>query len=290
MEIQQTYFRRANSISRRDLLKAGLTVGAALSTWPPDRPLVLRGAEAVDTHPIGGNTGWETACERMTNSVHAVISKRIVKGNPLWITSGTAFLISLDPYPILVTNAHLVADKNRNLRPEIALGVFSYPSAAAAGLRVRVFAPELDLAILRASPEAAIGKVVTFSDRAPLPRGAPVASLGFPIPAAPRLRESGGSLSINLRLATGFISSSDHTGLSFDDAPWTPNDLPYYELNMLSYPGISGGPLFNLDGTIVGVSRGSRTYNQQIAAYAYALRNREVLQLLEDNGLTYQKA
>jgi S1-C subfamily serine protease len=150
--------------------------------------------------------------------------------------------------------------------------------------------PGLDLAILDASPAAAIGKVMTFSDKAPLQAGTAIASLGFPIPQAPVLTETGGRLSINLRLATGFISSPDYRGLFFQDAPWTTPDLQHYELNMFSYGGISGGPLFNLDGKIIGVVRGSLQYNQQVAAYTYSLRNEEVLEFLESKGVPYEKA
>ena len=63
MEIQQTYFRQANRMSRRDLLKAGLTTGAALFAWPLHRSLALWDAEVGYTHLIGGNTEWEIACE-----------------------------------------------------------------------------------------------------------------------------------------------------------------------------------------------------------------------------------
>jgi S1-C subfamily serine protease len=284
MERQQTYSRQANRISRRGLLKTGLTAGAVLSAWPLHRPLGLRGTEAGDTHLIGGNTGWEIACERMMNSIHAVISESVFEGIPRWRTLGTAFLISLNPYPILITNAHVVADKTRNLRQGLALTVFGYPSAAVAGLRVQVFAPELDLAVLRASPEAAIGKVVTFSNKVPLPRGAAIASLGFPIPETPKFTESRGNLRINLRLAAGFISANEFSGFVAQDYDWPPHDLLHYELYMLSYRGISGGPLFNIDGQVVGLIRGGQE------AYTYALRNSEVLQLLESNGVTYQKA
>jgi S1-C subfamily serine protease len=285
-----TYSQQAYSMTRRDLLKTGLTTGAGLFAWSPRRPPALWGAQGWSIHPIRGNPGWESAIERMKHGVHAVISKGIFKGRPAWMTLGTAFLISLDPHPTLTTNAHVVADITLSIRQELALGVFAYPSAAAAGLRVRMLEPGLDLAILDASPEAAIGKVMTFSDKAPLPAGTAIASLGFPIPQAPVLTETGGRLSINLRLATGFTSSPDYRGLFFQDAPWTTPDLQHYELNMLSYGGISGGPLFNLDGKIIGVVRGGLQYNQQVAAYTYSLRNGEVLEFLESKGVPYEKA
>jgi hypothetical protein len=111
-----------------------------------------------------------------------------------------------------------------------------------------------------------------------------IASLGFPIPETPKFTESRGNLRINLRLAAGFISANEFSGFVAQDYDWPPHDLLHYELYMLSYRGISGGPLFNIDGQVVGLIRGGQE------AYTYALRNSEVLQLLESNGVTYQKA
>src|SRR6266849_9497857 len=46
METRQAHAQQANSVSRRELLKAGLVAGVTLSTWPLAGPSTLWGAEA----------------------------------------------------------------------------------------------------------------------------------------------------------------------------------------------------------------------------------------------------
>ncbi len=58
---------------------------------------------------------------------------------------------------------------------------------------------------------------------------------------------------------------------------------------MLAYGGISGGPLFNLDGIVVGMNRGSASVGDQVVAYSFALRNLEVCELLDAKGVSYER-
>src|SRR5262249_38149063 len=46
MATRQAHAQQANGVSRRDLLKAGLTAGVTLSAWPLRSPLALWGADA----------------------------------------------------------------------------------------------------------------------------------------------------------------------------------------------------------------------------------------------------
>jgi peptide/nickel transport system substrate-binding protein len=46
MRTQQAHPHQARSVSRRQLLQAGLATGVTLSTWPLSRPATLWGAEA----------------------------------------------------------------------------------------------------------------------------------------------------------------------------------------------------------------------------------------------------
>ena len=46
MRTQQAHPHQARSLSRRQLLQAGLATGVTLSTWPLSRPATLWGAEA----------------------------------------------------------------------------------------------------------------------------------------------------------------------------------------------------------------------------------------------------
>jgi len=171
--------------------------------------------------------------------------------------------------------------------PDLAVIVFLYPESAAAGISVWTLIPELDLAVLRAGSEAARAKPIVFAGRGLLPPGRPVAGLGFPTPDRPVMHTTGGQLTVSRRLATGYISGE--VTARFEDAPWTAEDLPHYEVNMLSYPGLSGSPLLDVEGRVVGVNRGIRRHGQQIAAYSFSLRNQEVCRLLEERGMPFSE-
>lgn len=236
---------------------------------------------------------WERACGRLEGSVHAVITKSLCEHEgisvPCWYTIGTAFAISLEPIPTFLTNAHVVTDDDGIVREDLALVLFPPPGKGIADASVRILEKELDVAVLEGCEEAKRVKPVTFSGNAVEPMGVPVASLGFPIPDLPTTTASGeGSLRLNRRLATGFLSNVNHFE-QFPDFPWARSDLPHYELNMLAYGGISGGPLFNLDGIVVGMNRGSASVGGQVVAYSFALRNMEVCELLDAKGVSYER-
>lgn len=229
---------------------------------------------------------WENACEVTKHSVYAIVRKLQVEGHTVWHTAGSAFLIGHKPFPTFLTNAHVVADEQPKVHPDLAL--VALRPAAVLGLRVRELIPKLDLAVLDGSLQEPPGKPVVFARKEPLPAGRAIAGFGFPIPAGPVLKGGRGHLTVERRLATGYVSSPE-TAARFEDASWTPDDLLHYELNMLAYPGISGGPIVDVSGNVVGVNRGSRIHGQQVAAYSYALRNQEILTYLEEKGIPYLK-
>jgi S1-C subfamily serine protease len=135
--------------------------------------------------------------------------------------------------------------------------------AVVAKLKLRDLTKEMDLAIIEASPEAAAVPPVTFAPRDVLPIGAAVAATGFPIPDLPILDPSKGvgQLLISRRLATGYVSNYAAEGKT-NDWPFVPDTLYHYETNMLTYGGISGGPVFDFNGRVVGLHRGGRTHEE----------------------------
>ncbi|MFQ5891065.1 MAG: serine protease [Gemmatimonadota bacterium] len=233
---------------------------------------------------------WRTACAELDTSVHPVLLKtRLESGAEVWRVIGTAFCINQKYNPTFVTNAHVVIDPSGNqiAHEDMALMALA-PGGAAAGFSVMIVSKELDIAVCEASEEAAVARPVRFAEATPVAIGSAVASLGFPIPDLPELTPDGGSLYISERLATGFVSNNG-TLVKMPNWEWT-NSLLHYEFNMLSYPGISGGPVFDIDAGVVGVNRGSRLHGDQVAAYAVGVRNAELLPFLTQHRIEFVAA
>jgi S1-C subfamily serine protease len=201
---------------------------------------------------------WRAACKQLIASVHPVLRKSQPKpGVDVWQTIGSAFCINHDFNPTFITNAHVVHDGHGNPIKDNSLALVALaPGGAPAGLSVRMFDRELDIAVCEASKEGSVAQPVSFCGVPLLETGTAVASMGFPIPEQPELSPAGGTLIINKRLATGFLSNQGMVA-KMVDWPWT-DSLLHYELNLLSYPGISGGPVFDIEGRVAGVNRGSR--------------------------------
>ena len=230
---------------------------------------------------------WQQACAGLDRSVHAVITQvPATSAVPMhWRTLGTAFAIDHEHNPTFLTNAHVVINAQGQPRTDLALAILGN-SGAIAGASVRILELGLDLAVVEASTEAAQAVPVTFASRTPPKVGTSVASLGFPIPEAAIHTPTGGQLSIRRKFAQGALSNP-LIPCVIPTYPWAPADLYHYELNMLYYPGISGGPLFDIQGRVLGVNRGSANIGSQIASYAFALRNAEVLDLLDTHHIKY---
>lgn len=236
---------------------------------------------------------WEVGCRRLEGSVHAVLRQYQEDGRRRYETQGTAFAINIrrDAQLLFLTNAHVVSTPNGERIPDADLAlVLHAPSSSVAGAAIRNYDADLDIAVLVASVDALTAKAVTFAGTSLLPRGTPVAAIGcaLPLPSIPS-ETGGGNLLSQLRLATGYVSVGDQS----DQAAGSSSifaELPQYELNMLSYPGLSGSPVFDVEGRVVGINRGTLVFNQQVAAYAYARRNQEVLAKLDEWGVPYHRA
>ncbi|MGA2587155.1 MAG: serine protease [Candidatus Aminicenantales bacterium] len=230
---------------------------------------------------------WRTAYKKISYSVHAVILETPKSGTQpkYWRTIGTSFSIKGKPNPLLITNAHVVCNENGIPYDEkhLALAAFMPESkAGVAGVGIRFIEKSLDISVFEVSKEAVDIVPATFAKPAVLEIGAAVASVGFPIPHQPILRPGGGSLTITKRLATGFISANDMKP-EFDRES---AELTHYEINMLSYPGLSGAPVFDVNGFVIGMNHGSiLTSGGNVAAYAYAIRGPEIIAYLERNNI-----
>lgn len=231
---------------------------------------------------------WRTACKRLDHSVHPVLLRTPKTSTlpELWQTIGTAFAINHKYNPTFITNAHVILDADGNQISDDDLAIYALtPEGGVAGFSPMIVAKELDIAVCEASKEAAVAVPVTFASTEPAAVGTAVASLGFPIPDAPEITPKGSHLYVSERLATGFISSTSRPA-KMPEWPWS-DGLPHYEVNMFLYPGISGGPVFDQAGRVLGVNRGGRLHEKHVTAYGITVRNAELLPFLDQHHVEY---
>ena len=213
-------------------------------------------------------------------SVHALVRNRepLEDQPPLWEVIGSAFCISRDPNPTFLTCAHVVALAPEHHYDRLALTVLA-PGGAAAGVSIRVLFPELDIALLESSPEGLAAEPAPIWNGPPPEIGLSVGALGFPLPEAPKLSPTGGSLDIHERLATGHLSGLTAIG-EMKEWRFAKPTLTHLESTFHSYGGMSGGPLFTTEGHVIGVCRGGRRYADGIASFSLAVPMPDILATL----------
>jgi S1-C subfamily serine protease len=238
---------------------------------------------------------WQKACKRFSYSVQAILLKTAREGGKgfIWQNIGTSFAIKRKPNPLFITNAHVICSNNGEPYNNKNLAFVAHHSSEKpiiCGIDIKFIDKTLDIAVFEASKEGEDISPVIFAEPTVLQIGASVASIGFPIPENPKLTPTGGQLSTNRRLATGFISSNE----CLSNFGILTKELKHYEINMFSYPGLSGAPVFNIDGFVVGINCGnlsyieqvgSSLYSQHVTAYAYAIRGHEIIMCMEKNGI-----
>jgi len=204
--------------------------------------------------------------------------------------SGACFAVAKDPLPIFLSCAHVLLDGHHRAEHPLLLSTgFGQPgSHPPRGVTILAVKPEIDAVLFRAMGEVHC-KTVAFANSTDVANGLSVAALGCPLPSATEWFVAGadglatGQLSVQLRLAAGWMSQ-DSAHARLPETLYTSPDLLHYELNMLGYPGISGGPLFNVSGEVIGMMRGTKLHaGQQVAPYAYADRLNEISEFLTEN-------
>ncbi len=151
------------------------------------------------------------------------VKKKITK------SSGSGFFISSNG--LIATNAHVIENsKNIEIKITNELGTFTYKA------KVELKDSKNDVAILKIDDAKFKGLNAIpydFIDRAEI--GERTFTLGYP------LNDVMGS---NFKLTDGIVSSTSGIG----------DDLRYYQITVPIQPGNSGGPLFNSDGNIIGLT------------------------------------
>ena len=214
---------------------------------------------------------WQTAASSAQHSVACVTGRFKEKGRrgskvDVWQPLGTCYAIAQNPNPMFLTNSHVVRAPRHKKIEELAIVGIVNGNSFIAGASIRSDWPDIDMALLEASREAASTPVVVFNSQKP-DIGAPVASIGFPLPGDPVLTPTGGNLQLIRRFSAGFLSSPDvPLQLEGDPAPFE-----HFELNLFSYGGHSGAPCFGTDALVVATNRGTHVHGKTSAAFAVAV-------------------
>jgi len=145
------------------------------------------------------------------------------------ISSGSGFFISKDG--IIATNAHVVDNSSKiEITFSNELGRFTYDA------RILLIDKKNDVALVKIEDNDFQGlNFIPFSINEKANIGESVFTIGYP------LNEVMGN---NFKVTNGIISSN--TGIG--------DDLRYFQITVPIQPGNSGGPLFNKDGDVIGIT------------------------------------
>lgn len=222
---------------------------------------------------------WQKACELVKPSIAVIIRKTVNDDRLTWRTVGTAFQISDYPQPTFMTCAHVLVNGHGKENFEHAIfSSFGKTDGSSRGIKITHISLDLDIAIFVSDEGAKCKNILGFSDSV-LEMGTSIAAIGFPNPKSPELfDQSGGRLQLRMRFSAGYISSNDTT-IRLPQTLYTLLDLKHYEMNMFSYPGLSGAPVFDLEGNIFGMVRGTdltEVGQQYSTASCYSYANRSI--------------
>lgn len=143
--------------------------------------------------------------------------------------SGSGFLISTNG--IVATNAHVIEDANKiELIIANELGTFTYK------VKVLLNDSKNDVALIQISDSSFKGlSSIPYSLIEKAEVGEKVYTIGYPL---------NNIMGANYKVTDGIISSK--SGIA--------EDIRYYQITVPVQPGNSGGPLFNKDGNIIGIT------------------------------------
>jgi S1-C subfamily serine protease len=230
---------------------------------------------------------WEAAAAYHTWTTHVIVGPRMINQQPHGTVTvpvspfGTCFL--LNSRNQFLTNAHVVREANGCNREKLKICMRVDPDVFLEDAQIVAVGTDVDLAVLEVQQVGKTRSVVFGGPELPS-IGSAVATMGFPVPDTHVTSASTGEVRMGRRLSTGFVSN-----WAYDMAfpPHDPVRRTHTELNLLSYGGNSGAPVFNLTGAVIGVNRGSRLHGQQVSAYSYAIRNRDTFSFLHANGVEF---
>jgi len=206
-------------------------------TPPPQPPPVLQ--PIAEPAPVAAAAPAErppTLAEAVAGTMNSVVN--------LESSAGLGAGIIVDPSGIVLTNYHVLAEALRPPPTLFGARLGAVPELTArfandrrVGATVLVADPEEDLAIVRLEPakgEPAVFEAAAIGRSSELVVGQDVFAIGNP-------------LGLRNTVSRGIVSAVDRTGILGD------SQRAVLQLDASINVGNSGGPLFNLDGELVGI-------------------------------------
>lgn len=232
---------------------------------------------------------WQEAAQELLPRTVAIVSsvEREVDGQPVKIwpqPQGSGFLVSTDPVRV-VTNAHVVTDRQGNLLDDLQVGPFGggpeYREIDGARWNGEIDLAVLSIQVATGAPPARIWA------GEPLAMGTPIASLGLPAARPHDLDDpaDAGWWQLTRRLSTGYVCQNEYPLIDQDGERFPE---PVYEMNALIYGGNSGGPCFDQNGRVVGVVVTSLETATETIAFSHAIRSDHLIEALDTLGVSYE--
>lgn len=171
--------------------------------------------------------------------------------------SGTGFILTSEG--LVLTNAHVVGTFIRVHILAEGLGIVGGQGIVAEVIGVDHIA---DLALISLEPRSGGYPHVTLADSDLAVLGEDVVAIGYPL---------GPVLGKGITVTRGIVSSRRHV-----------NGIEYIQTDAALNPGSSGGPLFNMDGEVLGINtvRLEENENRAVQGIAFAISSNSVKKLL----------
>jgi serine protease Do len=200
---------------------------------------------------------------------------------------GTGFAVADGKY--IVTNHHVIKARAEAGGQVLFALTQNGPITERRALRVKAIAPGVDLALL-ALDGAPLPPMKIRSEADLAPEGTDVAMTGFPI---------GAVLGFHPTSSRGIVSaltpnrSPEFSSFSLDPATIRATRYQTYQLDVVAYPGNSGGPMYDAQsGELLGVINSTfiKSTKEKVlsdpSGITFAIPSGFVRQLLIENGLT----
>lgn len=240
--------------------------------------LALVGCEGGEAPVHSAVADWSAAAERVRPSIHSIWGSQPALDGTVRAFSpvGTAFAVSREG--LVLTNAHVVTDADDAPYPRLSVLVQTDTGNVLYGAALLAIDHARDLALLGIG-DTTLAPVRWAESLAPV--GTPLATLGYGLP------EGGIVDTVQARVKTQFTVFRRFTaGYSSGYRTMVPGDpsTNVLEVDLFLFPGVSGGPTFDLEGRVVGVNRGHRQLGAEATSYGHVIPRLVVGQFLEAVG------
>ncbi len=200
---------------------------------------------------------------------------------------GTGFAVADGKH--IITNYHVIRDRSETGGGQVLFALTQNgPITERRALKLKAIAPSVDLALLNLDG-LALPPMKIRSEADLAPEGMDIAMTGFPI---------GAIIGFHPSTSRGIISaltpnrSPEMSSFSLDPAAIRATRYQTYQLDLVAYPGNSGGPLYDASsGELLGVVNSTfiKSTKEKVlsepSGISYAIPSGFVRQILMENGL-----